>query len=135
MNITELTTSKNAPGPADWFTGQVWLEQLAVLPSPNPTKVVRVTFAPGARTAWHTHPHGQVLHILDGVARIGREGGPVREVRPGDSVQFDPGERHWHGAGPGRLMTHLAIQATDPELDTETVWEEHVDDGAYGAGE
>jgi quercetin dioxygenase-like cupin family protein len=133
MNITELTNTTSDPGPADWFTGQVWLEQLAVLPSPNPTKVVRVTFAPRARTAWHTHPLGQVLHILDGVARIGREGQPAQEVRAGDTVRFEPGERHWHGAGPARLMSHLAIQATDHELRAETVWEEHVDDVEYGA--
>jgi quercetin dioxygenase-like cupin family protein len=132
MNINELSTSKNTPGPEEWFTGTVWMEQLGIVPTPSPTKVIRVTFAPGARTAWHTHPLGQVLHIVDGVARIGREGEPVRELHPGDSVQFEPGERHWHGAGPDRLMSHIAVQAIDQEAGTETQWEEHVDDAAYG---
>ena len=132
MNINELSTSKNTLGPEDWFTGTVWMEQLGVVPTPSPTKVIRVTFAPGARTAWHTHPLGQVLHIVDGVARIGRDGEPVRELHPGDSVQFEPGERHWHGAGPDRLMSHIAVQAIDQEAGTETQWEEHVDDAAYG---
>lgn len=132
MNINELSTSKNTLGSGEWFRGTVWMEQLGIVPTPSPTKVIRVTFAPGARTAWHTHPLGQVLHIVDGIARIGREGEPVRELHPGDSVQFEPGERHWHGAGPNRLMSHIAVQAIDQEVGTETQWQEQVDDAAYG---
>jgi quercetin dioxygenase-like cupin family protein len=134
MKIREVATSASNPGPAEWFTGETWLEDLGTLPTTTPTRIIRVTFAPGARTAWHTHPLGQVLHILDGVARIGREGEPVREAHAGDSIEFAPGERHWHGAGPGRLMSHLAVQATDPELGAETAWEEHVSDEDYAVG-
>lgn len=132
MNIKELMTSSSDPGPEDWFTGRTWIEDIGTLATPTPTRILRVTFAPGARTAWHTHPLGQVLHILDGVARIGVEGEPVREARAGDSVEFAAGERHWHGAAPGRTMTHLAVQATDPELGRETLWQEQVSDEAYG---
>ncbi|MGI8427972.1 MAG: cupin domain-containing protein [Solirubrobacteraceae bacterium] len=121
MNINELAASTSNPGPADWFTGATWMEALGTLATPSATRILRVTFAPGARTAWHTHPLGQVLHILDGIARVGREGEPVREAHAGDSVEFAPGERHWHGATPARMMTHLAVQATDPDLGRETI--------------
>ena len=131
MEISEVAASTSNPGPSDWFTGQTWIEELGTLATPTPTRVLRVTFAPGARTAWHTHPLGQVLHVLDGVARIGREGQPVREAHAGDSVIFAPDERHWHGAAPGRLMSHIAVQATDPEAGSETRWEEHVSDASY----
>jgi len=131
MNISELTACTSLPGPREWFTGEAWMEELGTLRTPAPARVLRVTFAPGARPAWHAHPLGQVLHILDGVARIGRVGEPVRELRAGDSVEFLPGERHWHGAGPGRLMSHLAVQATAPDAGAETVWHEHVSDTAY----
>ena len=133
MKFTEVTVSTSRPGPEEWFTGETWMEELGTLPTPTPTRILRVTFSPGARTAWHTHPLGQVLHILDGVARIGREGEPVREAHPGDSVEILPNERHWHGAGPGHLMTHLAVYAFDPEVGADAVWEEHVSDESYGA--
>jgi quercetin dioxygenase-like cupin family protein len=132
MKLTQLSATISRPGPADWFTGQAWMEDLGTLPTPTPIRALRVTFVPGARTAWHTHPLGQLLYILDGVARIGCEGEAVCEAQAGDSVAFAPGERHWHGAAPGRLMTHLALQATDPEAGAETLWEEHVSDDAYG---
>ena len=131
MEINEVTASTSNPGPDDWFTGQTWIEDLGTLATPTTTRILRVTFAPKARTAWHTHPSGQVLHILDGVARIGRQGQPVHEAHAGDSVVFAPNERHWHGATPRRLMTHLAVQATDPAVGRETVWEEHVRDEDY----
>jgi quercetin dioxygenase-like cupin family protein len=133
MKINELNARTSKPGPEEWFTGETWMEALGVLRTPTPTHILRVTFAPGARTAWHTHPLGQVLHILNGVARIGRDGEPVREVHAGDSVEFSPDERHWHGAAPGQLMSHLAVQATDPEMGVGTVWQEHVSDASYGA--
>jgi quercetin dioxygenase-like cupin family protein len=117
-----------------WFTGQVWFGELGSLATPAAVRMLRVTFAPGARTAWHAHPLGQILHVVDGVARIGREGRPPFEARPGDTIRFDPGERHWHGAGPDRPMTHLTVQAADPDGGQETVWGERVSDRAY-AGE
>jgi len=135
MSISEMSARSSKQGSREWFTGDAWMEELGRLHTPTPTRVLRVTFAPGARTAWHTHPFGQVLHILDGIARIGREGDPVREAHAGDSVEFAPGERHWHGAAPGRLMTHLAVQASDPEAGGETLWQEHVDDEDYERAE
>jgi len=135
MSISELSSSASKHGPREWFTGDAWMEELGTLQTPTPTRVLRVTFAPGARTAWHTHPLGQVLHILDGIARIGREGNPIREAHAGDSVEFAPGERHWHGAAPGRLMTHIAVQASNPEAGGETLWQEHVDDEDYERAE
>jgi quercetin dioxygenase-like cupin family protein len=90
-----------------------------------------VTFEPGARTAWHTHPLGQVLIVVAGAGRVQREGGPVEEIRPGDVVRFEPGEKHWHGAAPKTAMTHIAIQES---LDSKAVeWMEHVTDTQYGA--
>ena len=133
MRINEMSATASEPGPPEWFTGEAWIEGLGTLSTPTPTRVLRVTFAPGTRTAWHTHPLGQVLHILDGIARIGREEEPVREAHAGASVEFAPGERHWHGAAPDRLMTHLAVQATDPEAGAETLWQEHVSDHDYRA--
>ena len=90
-----------------------------------------VTFGPRARTAWHTHPHGQTLHIVSGVARIGRDGGTVEELQPGDAVTFEPHERHWHGAGPGGEMAHVAIARPDDD-GRPTYWEARVTDAEYG---
>ena len=90
-------------GAAEYFTGAVWLDDLTG-GAPSRVKVARVSFEPGARTAWHTHPHGQLLHILSGVARLQRAGGSIVEVQAGDSVWFAPGELHWHGATPNRAM-------------------------------
>ncbi len=133
MKINELTKAKSSPGPTDWFTGNTWMEHLGTLSTPAPTKVIRVTFAPGARTAWHSHPQGQVLHILGGVARIGREGEPVREAHAGDTVEILPGERHWHGAAPELVMVHLAVYAEDADAGLATVWEEQVGQRDYEA--
>ncbi|MBO0768136.1 MAG: cupin domain-containing protein [Solirubrobacterales bacterium] len=118
-------------GPAEWFTGEVWLEPVASLATTEPTQISRVTFRPGARTAWHTHPHGQVLHVLNGVARIGRDGQRVVEARPGDTVTFAAGERHWHGASAQQEMSHLAIQPADPASGQAADWAEHVTDAEY----
>lgn len=132
MNITRGATTATKRGPADYFFGSVWIDE--VVPGGNATRVrvVRVTFEPGARTAWHTHPHGQTLHILSGTGRVQRAGGPVETVQPGDSVWFEPGERHWHGAAPNSLMTHLAVQQAD-EKGSAATWQEQVSDADYNA--
>lgn len=134
MEVKEQSRRESKPGPEDWFTGQVWMEELGILRAKEPARILRVSFEPSARTAWHTHPVGQVLHILVGVAWVQSEGDPIRELRAGDSVTFASAERHWHGASPGSLMSHLAVQATDPEVGEETLWEEKVEDSVYLAG-
>jgi quercetin dioxygenase-like cupin family protein len=118
-------------GPADWFAGTVWIETIANDPEPPRLRASRVTFSPGARTAWHTHPAGQILHILDGVAWVQDQDGPVHAVSPGGTVTFAPGERHWHGASPDRPMTHLAMQNAGAE-GSQAEWGEHVSDSEYG---
>jgi quercetin dioxygenase-like cupin family protein len=97
-------------GSAEWFTGRVYVERLFEAPEPARARIARVTFEPGARTHWHTHPLGQLLVITDGLGWAQREGGVVVTLRPGDVVWFAPGEKHWHGATPTTTMTHLAIQ-------------------------
>ena len=112
MEITRsgIDTTK---GPGDWFTGDVYQDIVAVVAPPWNTASALVHFTPGARTAWHTHPIGQTIFVTEGIGRCQREGGPVEEIRPGDRVFFEPGENHWHGAAPNRLMTHIAIQEAD----------------------
>ncbi len=115
--------------PADYFTGAVWQDPVIEAPEPARVRALVVTFAPGARTHWHTHPLGQTLHVLSGFGRAQCDGGRVQELRPGDTVWFAPGERHWHGAAPGNTMMHLAIQEA---LDGTSVdWEEPVSDADY----
>ena len=92
-----------------------------------------VHFTPGARTAWHTHPHGQTIFVTEGVGVCQREGGPIEEIRPGDRVFFEPGENHWHGAAPDRFMVHIAMQQND-ESGSPVTWGEHVTDEQYGGG-
>ena len=119
----------SAIGPADWFTGTVRIDPLFQPQAPARTVGACVTFEPGARTAWHTHPLGQTLLITAGCGWVQREGGSVDEVHPGDVVWFSPGERHWHGATSTTAMTHIAIQE---QLDGKAVdWEEHVSDEQY----
>jgi quercetin dioxygenase-like cupin family protein len=118
-------------GPADWFTGDVWIEEIAVAGPPSTMKANRVSFAPGARTAWHTHPRGQALHVFSGLGRVQLKGEPVREIRAGDTVWIEPGEVHWHGAAPGYAMVHLAIQEPDG-TGVDVVWLNHVTDEEYG---
>jgi len=118
-------------GPAEYFTGTVWQDEIAMAAGAGRVRALRVTFEPGARTAWHAHPHGQILHVLSGVGRVQRAGEPVQVVHPGDSVWFEPGERHWHGAAPDALMAHLAIQQTDADGNSAT-WFEQVSEGEYG---
>src|SRR5947209_15584599 len=98
MNITRVGSQPSAKGPADWFTGTVRIDQLFQAPAPARAAAAAVTFEPGARTAWHTHPLGQTLIVTAGFGRVQRWGGPTEEIRPGDVVWFAPGEKHWHGA-------------------------------------
>jgi len=120
-------------GPQEMFTGDVWLEIAAsVSQPPQALRVLKVHFTPGARTAWHSHPAGQVLHVLDGVGRVQEQDGPLEEICPGDTVITDPDVWHWHGAAPGMYLTHLAIAQADPG-GAEERWGEHVEDEAYGA--
>jgi quercetin dioxygenase-like cupin family protein len=131
MNIVRASATPSKRGPADYFTGEVWLDEITPPASGSDVRTLRVTFTPGARTAWHTHPHGQLLRILSGVGRVQKAGEPVVEVHPGDVVWFAPGERHWHGAAPNRIMCHLAVQRADDSGAT-TTWQEHVTDADYG---
>jgi quercetin dioxygenase-like cupin family protein len=118
------------PGPSDWFTGSVYLDTIAV-PSPGSRVAASaVHFTPGARTAWHTHPHGQTIWVTEGVGLCQRQAGPVEVIRPGDRVFFEPGENHWHGAAPTRLMTHIAMQQAD-EQGNVVAWGRHVSDDEY----
>jgi quercetin dioxygenase-like cupin family protein len=129
MEILRNGTQAAGKGPADWFTGVVRIDPLHTAPEPARVAMASVTFEPGARTAWHTHPLGQTLIVTAGCGRVQREGGPVEEIKPGDVVWFAPGERHWHGAGPETAMTHIAIQE---RLDGKVVeWLEHVSDEEY----
>src|SRR6202035_4660492 len=131
MDIRLAETTPTKRGPADYFSGTVWVEALVEAPSPARLRAARVTFEPGARTAWHTHPLGQTLYVVSGLGRAQTKGGPVREIRPGDVVWIPPGEKHWHGASAGNGMTHIAIQES---LDGSTVtWMEHVTDAEYSA--
>ena len=117
-------------GPAKWFTGKVWIEQLFEAADPARIRCASVTFEPCARTAWHTHPLGQTLIVTSGLGWAQREGGPIEEIRPGDVVWFPPNEKHWHGAMPTSAMSHIAIQEA---LDGKVVeWLEHVTDQQYG---
>jgi quercetin dioxygenase-like cupin family protein len=129
MDIKRAGSSASTKGPADYFTGTVRIDPLFPVASPARAAGNAVTFEPGARTAWHTHPLGQVLIVTAGCGRTQREGGPVEEIRPGDVVVFPPGEKHWHGAAPTTAMTHIAIQES---LDGKAVeWMEKVSDEQY----
>ena len=119
-------------GPADWFTGTVWVDEIVIAPAPARMKAFRVSFEPGARTAWHTHPLGQALHVLSGVGLVQKKGEPAQAIRPGDTVWIEPGEVHWHGAAPGHTMVHLAMQVADAD-GVEVNWLAHVSDEEYAA--
>ena len=131
MQITRNTLDTNR-GPADAFTGAVYIDPVAAPTPPSRVAAAQVHFAPGARTAWHTHPLGQTIWVTEGVGRCQRRGGPVEVIRPGDRVYFEPGEHHWHGAGPARFMAHVAIQEVD-ESGNAVTWGEHVTDDEYAA--
>ncbi|HEU5088864.1 MAG TPA: cupin domain-containing protein [Roseiflexaceae bacterium] len=129
MNIIRNGSRPSGIGPADWFTGTVRVDPLFEAPDPARVRGSSVTFEPGARTAWHTHPLGQTLIVLSGSGLVQRWDGPIEEIRPGDAVWFEPGEKHWHGATPTNAMTHIALQEA---LEGKVVeWLEHVSDEQY----
>jgi quercetin dioxygenase-like cupin family protein len=131
MQITRSSID-TMKGPADWFTGDVYVDVMAKAPAPSRLAAASVLFTPGARTAWHTHPLGQTIFVIEGVGLCQREGGPVEVIRPGDRVLFDPGENHWHGAAPNRFMPHVAMQESDDSASPVT-WGEHVTQEPYAA--
>jgi quercetin dioxygenase-like cupin family protein len=127
MDVRRSGSQPSAVGPAEYFTGTVRID--APFAGSGALSGATVTFEPGARTAWHTHPLGQTLLVVSGLGRVQREGGPIEEIRPGDIVWFAPGERHWHGASPGVAMAHIAIaEKQDGEA---VVWMEKVSDDDY----
>jgi quercetin dioxygenase-like cupin family protein len=121
-----------AAGPSDWFTGAVYIDTVATPSGASRLSASSVHFTPGARTAWHTHPNGQTIYVLEGVGLAQCRGSAVEVIRPGDRVFFEPGEEHWHGAAPKRFMSHLAMVQVDEEGNSAT-WGEHVTDQEYGA--
>jgi quercetin dioxygenase-like cupin family protein len=125
MQITRNSVDTNS-GPSDWFTGTVYIDPIAIASEPSRLTASSVHFAPGARTAWHTHPCGQTIYVCQ------RRGGPIEVIRPADRVYFEPGEDHWHGATSNRFMTHLAMQEVDDQGSPVT-WGEHVTDEEYDA--
>ena len=129
MQITRNGSQPSAKGPSDWFTGTVRIDPLFQAAAPGRAGGAAVTFEPGARTAWHTHPLGQTLIVTAGAGRVQCWGAPIEDIRPGDVVWFAPGEKHWHGAAPTTAMTHVAVQE---QLDGKAVdWLEHVTDQQY----
>jgi quercetin dioxygenase-like cupin family protein len=129
VEITRNGSQSSNKGPADYFSGSVRIDPLSPAHDPSRVVVGNVTFEPGARTAWHTHPLGQILIVTAGCGRAQRWGGPVEEIRPGDVIWFPPGEKHWHGAAPTTGMTHIAIQE---QLDGKVGdWMEKVTDEQY----
>jgi quercetin dioxygenase-like cupin family protein len=131
MDIKRSGSQPSGKGPSDYFTGAVRVDPLFEAPEPARVRGALVTFEPGARTAWHTHPLGQTLIVTSGAGRVQRWGGPIEEIRPGDVVWFPPGEKHWHGASPATAMSHIAIQEA---LNGSPVdWMEQVSDQQYGS--
>ena len=130
MEITR-NSLETSQGPADWFTGSVYIDAVAAPAGTSTFASAHVHFTPGARTAWHTHPNGQTIWVTEGVGLCQRRGGPVEVIRPGDRVFFEPGEEHWHGAASTRFMAHVAIHQADDSGSTVT-WGEHVTDAEYG---
>jgi quercetin dioxygenase-like cupin family protein len=131
MQITRNNLD-TTPGPADWFTGQVYIDPVAAPGGGSRISASSVHFTPGARTAWHTHPHGQTIWVLEGMGLCQRRGTPIEVIRPGDRVFFDPGEEHWHGATPNRFMIHVAMVEVDADGNMAD-WLDHVTDEEYAA--
>ncbi len=132
MKIVSSKDRSTRKGPAAWFTGSVSIDEIAVGIEPSRLRAFRVSFEPGARTAWHTHPVGQTLHVLTGSGLAQLEGQPIQEIHPGDTVMIAPNERHWHGAGPANSMVHLALQEADAQ-GVDVVWLDPVTDQEYTA--
>jgi quercetin dioxygenase-like cupin family protein len=131
MDITRSGSQPSSKGSTEYFTGAVRVDPLFEAPEPARVVGASVTFEPGARTAWHTHPLGQTLIVTEGLGRVQRWGGPIEDIRPGDVIWFPPGEKHWHGAAPTTAMTHIAIQE---RLDGKTVdWMEKESSEQYQA--
>ena len=129
MDIHVSGSRPTRRAPAEYFTGTVLQDPIITAAAPARLVCNRVSFEPGARTAWHTHPLGQTLFVLSGCGRVQSEGGPVREIRPGDVVWIPPGEKHWHGAAPNAVMCHLAMQ--EQVNGSTATWLEHVTDAQY----
>jgi quercetin dioxygenase-like cupin family protein len=121
--IIESTANR---GPAEWFSGEVWVQPMLVAGESATQRSAVVSFGAGARTAWHTHPRGQMIFVVSGICRAQREGGEVVRLSAGDAAWFGPGEKHWHGADPSRPMVHLAVQEAD-ESGSVVTWMEHVE--------
>lgn len=130
MEITRAGEVRTRFGKAEYFTGSVQQEPIVEAPAPARVRAVVVSFAPGARTAWHTHPLGQTLFVTSGVGRFQTAGGPVTEILPGDRIWIPPGEKHWHGAAPETAMVHIAIHEA-AEDGSHVTWMEHVTDEDY----
>jgi quercetin dioxygenase-like cupin family protein len=131
MEIKKLGTVPTRRQPPEYFSGVAWQDPIIEAPAPARVRSGRVSFEPGARTAWHTHPLGQTLHVISGLGRVQAKGGPIQEIRPGDTVWIPPNEKHWHGASPDIGMVHIAIQEA---LDGKHItWMELVTDAEYGA--
>lgn len=129
MEIQRVGSKPSNQGPSEWFTGAVRIDPLFQAPNPGRVGGALVTFEPGARTVWHTHPLGQTLIVVSGCGNVQREGGKIEEIHPGDVIWFEPGEKHWHGASPTTAMSHIAVQEY---LDGEAVvWMEKVTDQQY----
>lgn len=130
MQITR-NSIETMTGPSEWFTGAVYVDPVVTPVASSRASASSVHFTPGARTAWHTHPHGQTIFVTEGVGLCQRRGGPIEVIYPGDRVFFEPGEDHWHGATSNRFMTHLAVLQTDDEGNNAT-WGAHVTEEEYG---
>jgi quercetin dioxygenase-like cupin family protein len=129
MRITRNSV-QTVRGPSEWFTGVVYIDPVAAPSAGSRVQASYVHFTPGARTAWHSHPHGQTIYVTEGLGLCLRRGGPVEVIRPGDRVFFEPDEEHWHGAAPDRFMTHLALLEVDENGNSAT-WGKHVSDAEY----
>jgi quercetin dioxygenase-like cupin family protein len=131
MHITR-NSIKTMAGPSEWFTGAVYVDTVATPADSSRLSASSVHFTPGARTAWHTHPNGQTIFVVEGVGLAQHRGGPIEVIRPGDRVFFEPREDHWHGAAPTHFMTHLAMLDVDDKGNSAT-WGPHVSDAEYEA--
>jgi len=131
MQLTKIGI-KTSPGSKDWFTGTVYIDALATPSGASRVSASSVHFTPGARTAWHTHPNGQTIFVVEGIGLAQGRGGPIEVIRPGDRVFFAPGEEHWHGACATRFMTHISMLDVDEQGNNAT-WGPHVTDAEYAA--